>query len=77
MTDKEIIAVWCQTPAHGIVEFARALLKAERDACAEACKAVQCRNISGASYDYMTGKEMAVKQCVDTLLARNDLPAGD
>ena len=76
MTDAEIIAVWCQTPAHGIVEFARALFKAERAACVEACKAVQCRNISGASYDYMTGKEMAVQQCVKSILARNDLPTG-
>ena len=60
-----------------LVAFGRMLLKAERAACAEACKQVQCRSISGASYDYMTGKEMAVQQCEDAILALNDLPTGE
>ena len=73
MTDKEIIAVWYQTPAHSIVEFARALLKAERDACIEACDAVD-RDLVGAMSSYMDGQIRGVQRCKAQIEARNDLP---
>ena len=76
MTDKEIMDVWCCPSEPTTTEFARLLLKAERDACVEACRAVLDAKLSNAHNMYRAGKEMAVEQCMNSILARNDLPTG-
>ena len=80
MTDKEILKLWRPYGGQGadaLLSFSRLLIQAERAACIEACDAVDAGPFVGAHEEYLAGKEMAVKQCLRAILARNDLPTGE
>ena len=80
MTNDEILKFWLKHEGQGadaLLRFSRLLIQAERAACVEACKKITCWGISGATDDYMEGKEMAAQQCGWTISARNDLPTGE
>ena len=80
MTDADILKLWRPYGGQGadaLLRFSRLLIHSERVACVDACKSVQCRNITNATRAYIDGKEMARHQCMNAILARNDLPTGE
>ena len=73
MTEDDITKLWLNSEGKGaaaVVLFARVLVVAEREACAQACEAVHFRPIQGAHEEYMAGKEMTVQQCARAIRIR-------
>lgn len=77
MTKDDIIrmakeAGFARTKMHGALErFANLVAKAEREACAKVCEAVEVPDvIYGAHPDYLEGKFMAISQAATAIRAR-------